>query len=503
MGERGAEVRTDRIRTAVAWICLLAGGAFVFWFLESRRCVSANNDAFLQILASEGLLSGEGYGFRVNERFISLGQRRAITRWPPGLTIIASALEVAGGRTLEFLSAILPLCGLISFGLLARIGHKAGLSLLDSCVAALCVAATGVFHDWHTEVGTEPLFLIPVLAVIGSVNGEMRAGLAPAMAWMWWAGIMRTAAGYLAIGLGAMYGHEAGKDVGGRVVKIFQYALLFCLPLGIFHLYYGISAEPAANAKVGFVAQAAGHLYWMHEVLAPHTTVMKQHRLAGMFVGFVVFTGITVMAWTAYRRCRTCLNPTTASAVLASAYSAGLTISGWWAGYDWASVYRVSGVAVVLFSVSFWTGALKLARRGLKVTVITLATLVCTTKIVFLLSRYEPPAFQRDYRATTAALESHLRALGGRGVLLCAGDSFERNVSYAILYAVRHGLIVPADIHWLAFGKPPGQYRSCWTLKRGERFVWTETLLTHDDQDALQGEASAAPNARGNASGGQ
>lgn len=467
MGEKPTAGKRPMRGRLPSIVFLLSCSALLFLLLDSRRSVSANNDAFLQILAAEGIREGKGYGFSVGDQFVSIGERAPQTRWPPGLTLIAAVLESFSLRPLEWLSAATPWIGVLSLLLLTyQLIIGLGLRVVEATVVALAVLGTGAFFDWHGEVGSEAAFLLVLLSTMAAAGANKSQPTAWTVLLVWALTLLRSAGVYLAAGLAVLYGADGRKPLLGFVLKSGAAFAVFAAPLLAFHLYYGLNGGHLSNPHTGVGEQVVGQIFLLHETIAPHTTFMKSHREAGVILGGGVLSAVLIFAWCAFRLYGTGFNLVMMSAVMGVSYLALLTASAVAVGYDWASVYRVSAVSLMLITIAFWTGALTCARSLMTRRIVLAAAIVVgAAKFGFAVLRHPNPAYQSDYRTTVAAFRVYERSLGPGPVALCASDSFERNISYGLMYAAKHGQVLPRRVLWMAFGEGAGS-GECHTVNR-------------------------------------
>lgn len=448
-----------------------------FWLLNSRRSISANNDAFLQLMAAQGIIEGAGYGFYEGEKFISIGERMPETRWPPGLTLVAAVLERCSVRPLEWISGALPWVGTLSLVVLAAQVHRElGVRPVEAMILALAVTGTGAFLDWHGEVGTEAFFFL--LLVCTTWAGALR-GPVWAVPFIWMMTLFRTAGIYLAAGLAALYGMERSRRAWSFVLRSAAAFAVLGGPLLAFHAYYGLSDGRAPNRISSIGEQILGQIFLLHEVISPHTYFMKDVRPLGTLLGIGILLTAIAVAWRAFRHVGTGLNLVTACAVMGISYFVLLAASAVAVGYDWASVYRVSSMSVILIGIAFWFGAFAFAPSSvIRRIVLGAAILVVAAKIGFTVVRHPNPAFQRDYRATVGSFRVYSDSLGSGPVAICAADSFERNISYGLLYALKHGEALPRPVLWMAFGEGIGS-SECHTVDQRTR-EWMKRDLRDD-----------------------
>lgn len=487
----GEEVRgwMNNLTGRVSGVALLvACSALLFWLLDSRRSVSANNDSFLQILAAEGIREGKGYGFSVGEQFISIGERAPQTRWPPGLTLIAAGLEICRIRPVEWLSAAMPWIGVMSLLLLAyHLMRELGLRLLEATILAMAVTGTGAFLDWHGEVGTEPAFFALLLCTMLVVGCGRQKPTLWAIPFVWAFTLIRSAGIYLVAGIALLYGAERRRPLWAVVLRVGGAFAVLGAPLLAFHVYYGLSRAHMENPHAGVAEQLLGQIALLHEVIVPHTTFMKGHRDIAGILGSGVLLVVSVCGWRAFRLFETWFNLITISAVMGISYLLLLTASATAVGYDWAGVYRVSAVSLMLIAIAFWAGVVMCARSPVIQRILLAAAMaVAAGKFGFAFFRHPNPAFQANYTDTVASFQVYAEGVDSGPVALCAADSFERNVSYALMYAVKHGEVLPRPLLWMAFGEGSGS-GACHTIERstGE---WVKRELPCD---ASEGESCA------------
>jgi len=434
--------------TPAAIVPILAS-ALVAGIVGIRLNISANNDVFLQILASEGLMRGQGYGFEAGEKsFYSIGSRATDTRWPPGITVLATGLRFITVDPLVTLARAQVLLAGITF----YIVYLALFRQLNDRAVSLAVTSaslgTTAYFDWHTEVASEPLFMLAlaILFLQLSLSGvQRRYRLLPCV---WGLEMVRTAGAYISAGLGVViFLAEKKQDPAKAFLKAALSAVLFLTPLIVFHAYYGLHPNEHHRIDVSLINQILRQIFWQHQILLPHTDWMKRHEFTGISLGTVCLLTSVYALWRFLRNGLERHRLAVAFVVLGLCYIAGLSLSSVLARYDWGVVYRVSAVSVILLSLGWWSIVFLLpAFRMYARVLILVAFAVAALKTGWYLSTPRSVSVQRDYRASVVAFQEFASKTRNAPILLCAETIADRNYARGVLYAAHTWWKPPVEI---------------------------------------------------------
>ncbi len=406
-----------------------------------RLNISANNDVFLQLLATDGVLKKYGYGFFTEDgSFYSIGSRAEITRWPPGMTVLASAIQLVAKDPLVVLAYLQPLLAGTSFLFLwSALLNDFGSDYLSSSLAVAASLTTTVYFYWHTEVASEPWFFLALSVILwqlANMEGQSAWRLIPAV---WVAEIFRTAGAYIAGGLAVVLFLRSGKNSMLRtIVKVTVWFFASIAPLALFHAYYGFRENTAGIDWGFFWRQILKQFYWQHEILLPYTEWMRKRELLG-----IVFSGvIAALAFGALMRKRSAWPRSAllwpACAILGICYCLGLSLTAALAGYDWGNVYRVCGVGVILLSVAWWSVMSAIFGLGrLRRAWILASVVIIVAKSGWYFSRTSSSRGNFDYRSAVVAFERFAEESDRDVVVLCAETGTDVKFSRAILYAAK------------------------------------------------------------------
>ncbi|GIU78036.1 MAG: hypothetical protein KatS3mg005_1274 [Bryobacteraceae bacterium] len=125
------------------------------WWISCER---ANPDLWLQLLAAEGILDGRGYGFEEQGKWISIADRPPITRWPPGISVIAAAITMLGGNPLIFLTYAYPILLAASY-LIVFTALRVHVPLAAAAIGAFYALSFHSVIQSHRVLQSEPLAL--------------------------------------------------------------------------------------------------------------------------------------------------------------------------------------------------------------------------------------------------------------------------------------------------------------------------------------------------------
>jgi hypothetical protein len=343
---------------------------------------------------------------------------------------------------------------------------RLNLAPVEATVLAVAALGCGAYWQWHGEVGTEPYFLVLLIVLLILSTRRERAVKPISVFVTWLLTMFRTAGGYVAIALAVLWGWDQGKRFYGFVMRSIVAASVLMTPLIAFMAYFGLGQRHLGNPHANFIEQITGQIFWLHEVICPHTDFVNRFRPLGAALGGVILAFTGWMAWRVYRHRGHILNLTTAAFVLGTGYMVMLTISASRVGYDWASVYRVSAMSLILISIAFWGGAFEMAPSPrIRRFVLLTALAVGLFKLGYVMFRQNTPAHSKDYRTTIFSFRAYVSRLDGATVAICADDSHERGISYAILYGIKHGEAIPRPVRFNAFEERYPE-AECYTVER-------------------------------------
>ena len=409
---------------------ILAGllGMLLAGWVANRSSFSANNDAYLQVLAADGFRDGSGYGFHQNGEFISISARTMMSRWPPGLTALAAGLAKLGRDPLVSIVSIYPVLILATYLVLAW-------SLAGYLGAALaCWTAFGALTPWcvmtyHSKLSTEPfalLFAAVLFALIlqrkptqtGSLVGRVVLFVVAAVGLT----MFRNAGAYLVVVGVPLFVWFHGAGIWPRLRLAIVMGLCSLLPLMTFHWIakaQSMKVAPPAKggAGTGILSQLNGNLEVFAEALVPRISFLDaRHSNLAAAIGwglvlFVAASGVRELARRKWdlepREDGDGLRVVMVGLALALACVVMLAVSADQFGYDWSSVYRVKGFALPWIIAAFASGLVLLTAKNPTLRPLVMAVIILTSSARFMYAWRAPlpdliiPLCAVDYRGAT------------------------------------------------------------------------------------------------------
>lgn len=349
-------------------------------FVIKFSTFNANNDAYLQLLAVEGIIEGKGYGFWQNSEFYFITSRSAQTRWPPGLTLIACLVYIIGLDPLISLMRIYPILIFISYLLLFLILKKIFHYFTASIIAFASMTPLCVLQ-WYKELGTEPFAFLLCIILFGIIiHGQISQDIEPYKLFLLVVvsitlTMFRTAGFFFLPISFLLYSLFWLKEWKTRIKFIIGGGLIAILPILLFHiLSNGGTILPRLDLKhfLFLIDELNKNIATWSEIVIIRSVRLWRYKRIMILLGWIIFSIIFIyvkITWKSFVKNVMPIETKRRYQVLVTglgwgiSYAVFLSLSAFLYSYRWSEVYRVSGFSLPWMILAFSSCLLLIANR--------------------------------------------------------------------------------------------------------------------------------------------
>jgi len=388
---------------------------------------NANNDVYLQLLSTEGLIKGKGYGFWQDGEFISITSRSAQTRWPPGLTILACIIALMKLDPLVFLVQIYPFLIIISY-LTLFYSLKKFLDTSTASIIAFSSLTPLCFFKWYRELASEPFaFVFSVILFSLVINGQKDNNINLHKLFLLILisvilTMIRTAGAYFIPVAFLLYALFWLKGRNYQIKFIFFGILLSMSPILIFHLMSDITSKnkfiiPSSIENISFVSELNNNIGLWMEVISlklPESILFPYRKEISITLGWIIFVIILLCIKQAQKillKDNNLMEKGISRVLIAGfgfsfSYILFLSISSLIYSYPWSKEYRVSGFSLPWIILSFYSSLLLLIIKYKNINKTIMLKIVIRGVLLLSIIRYSFACIHaiinpiRDYRET-------------------------------------------------------------------------------------------------------
>lgn len=344
---------------------------------------TANNDLYIQLLAGDGILSGDGWGYYMGEEFHRVSERAPSTRFSPGISLLAAAIKGLGLDPLICLVSMYPLIFVLSFLILALALSKETNTQSGFILAFLALTPLSVLES-HIMLASEPFALIfAIILFIFVIKGpRLRNGYGffittfQLVVIAWFLIMIRNAMILLIAGALLAYSFIWIKGFWKKI-GYFSLSLILCsAPMLIldFDIFTGFSSKKKLlNFKQilktfrYFLKELNANIAILAEAIMPRLLHFFQYQKIIILIGWgiLIFSSLVILIRSIYNRRKKASNLiktvdsferiATVSLIMTFTYIILLAIAATFFKYPWSSIYRVQGFILPWATFGFWS----------------------------------------------------------------------------------------------------------------------------------------------------